>query len=260
MAQLLNGTNDGVVTSVIQTIGDGYVFGGYSNFDPGVTSDFWLFKTDSLGNLQWDRTFYESNNYDMAQSVIATSDGGYALFGTSTPDAGGEGSFWLVKTDSEGQMEWNQLYGGPDKNLGYSIVETNDGGFVMGGGIWLRTGGGGFNAALIKTDSSGMVLWNQTYEDGVTRCVVQTSDRGYALAGSFGLIKTDDSGNLQWNQSLGVDAYSLVQTNDGGYAVVGGDVKNTWLFEIIDQNADGTPLATSTATLSSSPTNNPATP
>ena len=234
----LNRTGGGYATSVIQTNDGGYVLGGYTNYGPGATSDFWLLKTDASGSLQWSKAFDKLTNNDKAKSVIETSDGGFALFGTTTPNDGGEGRFWLVKINSEGKLEWDKTYGGSDKNEGFSVVQVTDGGFVMGGEIWLRSDRAGFRAALVKTDASGVMLWNQTYMKGLTRAMVQTSDGGYALVGSFGLIKTDESGNLQWNQPLEMTAdsvaCSVVQTTDGGYAVAGGDSDTAWLFKVVD--------------------------
>ena len=139
---------------------------------------------------EWNKT-YGGANSEVARSVIQTSDGGYLLAGQTQSFGAGGTDFWLVKTDSMGNMEWNKTYGGTKNDIAFSVVETSDGGYVLTG----RTNSFGLGIAdfwLIKVDSSGDHQWNKTYGGtGVdaARCVVQTSDGGYILAGfteSFG--------------------------------------------------------------------------
>lgn len=202
--------------SIVQTSDGGYAVAGYTNFAPSVGGPFWLVKTDSAGNVQWNKT-YGGNG---ANSIIETSDGGYAMagyIGSDMPD------FWLVKTDSTGKEEWSKNYGGSGKDIAFSVVQANDGGYALAG--WTYSfGGGGMNIWLVKTDSNGNAQWNKTYGGGSAWSMVKTSDGGYALAGTK-LVETDAEGNMQWNQThseSGQDQiYSLVQTTDGGFALAG---------------------------------------
>jgi len=173
----------------------------------------------------WVRT-YGGANLESAESLIQTSDGGYAIGGKT-----GSGAL-LLKTDSYGNMEWNQTYGGGGA---LSLVETSDGGYALAGGT-----------RLIKTDAYGNMEWYRTYGEGEVRSLVETSDGGYALAGSttmnvwgyysdFWLVKTDAHGNMEWNRTYGRmneewirlsgDVYdrarSVVEMSDGGYALAG---------------------------------------
>jgi hypothetical protein len=183
---------------------------------------------------------YGGTDKDYPQSVVETSDGGYAITGY-TASYGVGGDFWLVKTDSSGTALWNQTYGGIGSEVGHSVVQTSDGGYAIAG----RTNsyGVGNDFWLVKADSSGAAEWNQTYggpnyEEG--HSVVQTSDGGYAIAGrtnSYGagdydiwLVKTDDSGTVEWTQAYGgtgTDYWGIVvETSDGGFAIAG----TTWSF------------------------------
>jgi hypothetical protein len=224
--------------SLIATSDGGYTMVGYTQYSVGVNYDFWLVKTDALGNIQWNQT-YGGEGGDSPDSLIATSDGGYAIIGTTDSFGAGNTDFWLVKTDANGNIEWNQTYGGPTVEIAGALVATSDGGYALAGGWNCSAGGADF--WLIKTDEFGNVEWNQTYGgadyDGAG-ALVATSDGGYALAGyteSFGagnrdfwLIKTDANGNMEWNKTYGgadVDgANSLVATSDGGYALAGGTI------------------------------------
>jgi len=168
--------------------------------------------------------------------------------------------FWIVKTDANGNMEWNQTYRGETNELPCSLIQTSDGGYGLVGSTFYssfltRTVHHYYDVWFVKTDASGNMQWNRTYDGGANEdafCVIQTFDDGYAIAGytsSFGaggedfwLIKTDDYGNMEWNQTYGgaeADvALSLVQTSDGGYALAGetssfgaGD-KDFWLVKV----------------------------
>jgi hypothetical protein len=133
-------------------------------------------------------------------------------------------------------VKFAKTYGGTDSDFARSVQQTSDGGYILAGET--RSFGTGGDILLIKTDANGNIIWAKTYGgtngDGTTS-VQQTSDGGYILAGgtrSFGaggsdifLIKTDANGNIQWAKTYGGTrydwAYSVQQTSDGGYIVVG---------------------------------------
>jgi hypothetical protein len=189
------------------------------------------------GYISGFKETYGGTSYDYGRSVIETSDGGYATTGYTVTFGAGWEDAWLIKTDESGNMEWNRTYGGTDSDVGYSVIETSDGGYAIAGYTW-SYGAGGADAWLIKTDATGNIEWNQTYggADGdAGYSIVETSDGGYAIAGitySFGagaadfwLVKTDESGNMEWSQTYGGtstdSAWSLVETSDEGYAIAG---------------------------------------
>jgi len=234
--QTYGGTNDERAYSVIQTSDGGFALIGFTYYIDLENEDFYLIKTDEQGNLQWEQT-YGGAGAEGGSSLVQTSDGGYALAGSTTSFGAGNIDFWLVKTDSDGNVMWNQTYGGTETDSAESMVQTGDGGFALTG----RTnsfGAGLWDFWLVKTDSNGNMMWNQTYggtEWDLPNSLVQTRDGGYALAGyteSFGagsndywLVKTDADGNVMWNQTYGGtefdEATSLVQTSDGGYVLAG---------------------------------------
>jgi len=186
-----------------------------------ASSEMW---SQTYGGEYGDITY----SFDIAYSLVETSDGGFALAGYTSSFGAGDYDCWLVKTDAYGNMEWNKTYGGESSDAAYSLVETSDGGFAMAGQLanefW-----------LVKIDASGNMIWNQTYGEGSASSLVETSDGGYALAGEtyifgaglfdFWLVKTDAYGNMEWNQTYGGEygdiAHSLVETSDGGYALAG---------------------------------------
>ena len=216
--------------SVIETSEGGYALAGTTG------NNCWLVKTDAAGNVEWNQT-YGGGGF---RSLVATFDNGYALAGTTNPFGLDAGDVWLVKTDSLGNIEWNKTY----VESGYievrSLIEASDGGYAIAGTTAYSFGGdaGGYNFGLIKTDSLGNMEWNQTY--GGTGAdygyfLVETSDGGYAIAGTRDcsfiliprgtswLVKTDSLGNMEWNRTYTEEhahwTCSLIATSDGGYAM-----------------------------------------
>jgi len=209
---------EGRVNCMIQTGDGGYALAGTTAVVVVSNADFWFSKTDALGNLQWEKT-YGGTGADTTESIIQTSDSGYALFGT-TDSGAGEGDFLLVKTDPSGDMEWSKTYGSQDKDEGHTVVQTSDGGYVLAGLMWNRSGG---DAGLVKTDSAGNMQWKRNYGEGTARSMALTSDGGYIIACS-NLVKIDSEYNIQWNQPYEHEygaAHCVIQTSDGGYALAG---------------------------------------
>jgi len=186
-SQTYGGTDGDVAHSVVETGEGGYALAGWTKSFGAGWYDCWLVKTDASGNEEWNQT-YGGTSYDLARSVIETSDGGYALAGVTESYGAGWRDFWLVKTDSAGNALWNQTYGGTGGDEAWSVVETADGGYALAGGTY-SFGAGFVDCWLVKTDASGNALWNQTYGGtgtDVAHSVVETGDGGYALAGVTG--------------------------------------------------------------------------
>jgi hypothetical protein len=190
--------------TVRQTTDGGYVIVG--NIGYADTLHMYLVKTDASGNKLWDRSLGGTERSG-GQCVQQTTDGGYILVGTTQLDNGELQAVLLIKTDSLGNSAWSQTFGGGVENVGYWVQQTTDGGYVITGEVD-SLGAGSAGVWLIKTDASGNRLWSRTpsgdeWDRG--RCVQQTADGGYVVAGDMGhgsgdlgnicLIKTDADGN-----------------------------------------------------------------
>jgi hypothetical protein len=233
--QTYGDTNNNFSNSVQQTSDGGYIITGTTFLVNGTIG--LLIKTDGNGIEQWSQTFGDTNvssGFYMGNSVQQTTDGGYIMTGWEN---GNQGDVFLVKTDLNGIEQWNQTFGGIENDYGESVQQTSDGGYIITGSTF-SFGNGDHDVYLIKTDSNGIELWNQTFggiDDDYGKSVQQTSDGGYIITGytflnspdvtDVYLIKTDGNGIEQWNQTFGgVDydlGYSVQQTSDGGYIITG---------------------------------------
>ena len=144
------GTSGDIANSLVQASDGGYAIVGYT-YSFGVRDqDAWLVKTDASGNMEWNRTYGREENSG-AFSLVAASDGGYAIIGYKRSS-----KCWLVKTDEFGNMQWNQTYGGEELDSAGSLVETSDGGYAMAG-FTTSLGNGEADFWLVKTDEYGNV-------------------------------------------------------------------------------------------------------
>ena len=186
--------------------------------------------------IEWSKTYGVPPNAT-ANSLVQTSDGGYALVGeNSSLFKGGAPQVFtalLIKTDSSGNQLWNKNYGPLALSGDADVIQTNDGGYALACNA--QTGVVGFGTFLIRTNSAGNQLWNYSSDPFFITCsVVQTSDGGLVWGGytspSYSpgpryiwLNKTDSLGNQIWGKTYGNQshAYSMVQTIDGGFALAG---------------------------------------
>jgi len=126
----------------------GYILAGVSN--SGISGDksqptygrgdFWIVKIDSNGNYLWDKD-YGGSGPDLLSSLCLTNDGGYILAGTIFSDSSyditqttrGGADYWILKLDSLGNKQWDRRFGGDQDDYIFSVSQTKDGGYILGG-------------------------------------------------------------------------------------------------------------------------------
>ena len=235
------GPEEDVACSLVSTSDGGYALAGIWGYDTDLWFEYGIFnggdaclvKTDALGNMEWIRVYVGPGD-DWASSVVQTPDGEYAIAGTfnftgAIGTAGG-GDFWLIKADAVGNMQWSRTYGGEGEDLAFSMVAASDGGYALAG-TWYYSGPFGYGSAdywLVKTDSLGNMQWNHTYGssesyggggvykgDDVARCLVEMSDEGYAIAGTWNYLFFSGDTQAGWETFIAGD-FCVVKTDELG--------------------------------------------
>ncbi len=255
-----------------QTRDGGYVLCGFSRsgisgdkseavHGGNLDSDYWIIKTDSLGNKQWDKDF-GGTSYEEARSMQQTRDGGYIIAGYSASDISGDKSeatkggydYWIIKTDSLGNMQWDKDLGGSEEDDAFSIQQTADGGFIVEGASSSSLSSdkteatqGAYDYWIVKMDSLGHAQWDR--DNGGTGNDIfwsldVTFDGGYILGGAsesgasgnktavsrggrdYWIVKIDSSGTKEWDRGFGGwqdewEVGNITQTADSGYLIAG---------------------------------------
>ncbi|MBA2613673.1 MAG: T9SS type A sorting domain-containing protein [Bacteroidetes bacterium] len=250
---------------IIQTNDGGYIISGYAtsnNVD--VTNnhglgDYWTVKTNSLGVIQWQKT-YGGSSLDYGGKILQTTDGGYIICGTSKSNDGdvsgnhGLEDYWIVKTSNLGVIQWQKSYGGSGNDYGQDIKQTSDGGYIVCGKSNSTNGDindnhGNNDYWVVKIDNLGTIQWKKSYGGSLfdnANSVIQTTDGGYLIAGQSNsidgdktftngsydnwLVKVNSAGTIVWTKDFGGSAYedckALIPTLDGSYAVCGESISN----------------------------------
>ena len=246
--------------SIRPTTDGGYIVAGETASNDGdVTGnhggiDFWVVKLSSLGNIEWQKTF-GGNLTDIARSVQQTSDGGYIIAGeTSSTNGdviGNHGSFdyWVIKTDSSGNIQWQKTLGGTADDRAYEIQQTTDNGYVIAGYTSSNNGDVSGNHGttdywIVKLGSTGDLQWQKALGGTAAdraHAIRQSADGGYFVAGTtfstngditvnyglsdYWIVKLTATGDIQWQKSFGnslrENAHGIDATADGGCIVTG---------------------------------------
>jgi hypothetical protein len=249
------------VHEIQQTTDGGYIFAGDAASNDGdVTGnhgnyDYWVVKIDQTGAIQWEKCFGGSGG-EAAWGIQQTLDGGFIAVGGTESNNGdvtfnhGGLDLWVVKTDPSGVIQWQKSYGGSGDDVAWGgSQQTTDGGYIISGSTTSIDGDitdnhGGNDYWVVKTDQSGVILWQKTYGgsgEDMAYDIQQTNNEGYIICGSsksndgdvtgnhgmhdYWVVKTDPFGTIQWQRSCGGSdddvAYSIRQTINGSYMVVG---------------------------------------
>lgn len=166
--------------SVQQTTDGGYIVAGNSADSGGIQSYIYLIKTDANGDTLWTKTIGGAG-ISRGYSVEQTVDGGYIITGSTESFGAGDADMFLLKTDNSGNVLWLKTFGGAYFEEGFSVQQTSDGGYIIAGTTSIFPAGY-VDIYLVKTDTSGNILWSKTFggigEDR-SYSVQQTSDGGY---------------------------------------------------------------------------------
>ena len=183
--------------SVQETSDGGFIICGYSSVHLLYLSKVYLIRTNLDGDTLWTKIYSKDTSYfNYGYSVKQTNDGGFIIAGSTNPYYDSSTYVYLLKTDENGDTIWTKTYGGDTTDIGRSVQQTSDGGFIICG-TTLSFGSGKEDIYLIRTDLNGDTLWTKTcggIEPDEGWSVQQTSDDGFIVAGytkSFGAGNSD---------------------------------------------------------------------
>lgn len=131
------------IYDIIQTSDGGYIAVGNGNSSGGDLPsgyidaiDALIIKMDASGAVQWSK-YWGAQEYDHANSVIQTIDGGFVITGQTESSFGGsnQGGYdgFVIKLDATGTLQWKKLYGGSNDDQIFSIRQNPDGTFIFAG-------------------------------------------------------------------------------------------------------------------------------
>ena len=259
----LGGNGEEIATSARQTTDGGYIVVGYSrSIDGDVTgnhgdSDYWAVKLDNVGNIQWQKSLGGSKA-DFASSVLQTSDGGYIIAGYSSSNdgdvtglhgnSGDYPDYWIVKLNSNGNIQWQKSLGGIFGEFANSIQQTTDGGYIIAGESWSIDGDvGGHHGStsssdywIVKLNNTGNILWEKSlggFSNDIANFIQQTTDGGYIVAGESVSNEGDVSGhhgstafNDMWIVKLSADGLATNEVQSTKINIYPNPVKETLNF------------------------------
>jgi hypothetical protein len=271
----IGGSGDDIARSIDQTNDGGFIVAGYSVSNDGDVSgnhgsgDYWVVKLTSIGTIEWQKTLGGSVE-DAASSIQQTTDGGFIVAGVSRSNDGdvsgnhGEFDCWVVKLTSIGTIVWQKSLGGSGEDGNHSIQQTTDGGFIVAGNSFSNDGDVSGNHGerdywVVKLSSMGTTEWHKTLGgtgSDNAYSIEQTNDEGYIVAGvsssddgdvsgnqgsnDYWVVKLTSIGTIEWQKTFGGtgsdNAYSIEQTNDGGFIVAG--LSNSNDGDVSDNHGD----------------------
>ena len=255
-SKALGGSASESLPAVQQTGAGGFILGGESSSDDGDVQgnhgnqDFWALLLNSGGMIQWSRLFGGSDA-DLANAVITTTDGGFLLCGYTESSDGdvvlnhGVVDYWVVKTDTNGNLQWSKTLGGSLGDYGFGLIQAPDGSYFADGYALSFDGDvsgnhGVLDGWLVHLDTSGALVWSHAFggsADDEFFCLSRTSDGGMIasggaksadgdLPGNKGdwdawMVRFDGTGAMLWTKNYGGSggdiAYYVTETSDGGF-------------------------------------------
>jgi len=234
-AQTIGGEGCDVAYDIVEASDGGYVIAGATSSKGNGSWDVYLVKVDTLGAVVWDTT-YGGADEDQAFAIAPTADGGYIVTGYTNSFSVDWGDIYLIKTDADGNRQWEYTYGTDHNQIGNDVAQSADGGYIITG--WTSTSETSKAAVyMIKTEDDGDTVWTCTIDgtESDEGNAVLALAGGYLVAGATAsvhlrnddlyLLRFDADGDTLW--SLAVDAQGnnwaegAALAPDGGFVMVG---------------------------------------
>ncbi len=266
----IGGSNNDSAQAIVSTSDGGYAILGYTQSTDGdVTSktndsfDYWLLKYSAKNVLEWKKS-YGGTADDRGFDLAHTKDGGFILIGRTNSINGdisnnaGFEDYWALKVNALGDIIWQKTFGFEGSDVGFSVIETNDGGYLFLGVLDVTASGGQGDSArsvtakkhaggdywVVKVNIDGETSWTKYFGGSLTdtaEAIIQTKDNGYLIVGwsdstdfdiknnkgtyDFWIVKINSVGILEWEKNYGGteidEAFAIAASNDGNYLIAG---------------------------------------
>jgi len=240
-----------------QTADRGYVVAGVTSSANGIGSNVYLLRTDSMGTLQWSRSFGTTLGTDVVKKLVILEDGGYALVGHTNSGQAAGYDVLVIRTDQDGIEIWQQTYGGMDWDFGNDIIVLPNGNLGIAG-ITFSYGSGFGDGYFIEIapDGSEVASFTNGTEQDERFSSVTVKDGHLFFCGSVMsepsndrnalIVKTTFDGTEVWRRVFGGEGNDhfnhIIATTDGHLLAVGGTqstIPGTWDYYYVRVNDDG---------------------
>lgn len=230
------GEKDDNAQSIVETSDGGLLILGESySYATGISKDLFVIRLDKKGEVAWAKNF-GGMDMDGGRCAIEDSDGNYVLVGWTRSFGAGNSDFYIIKLSPNGEMIWSKTWGGKNFDEANSIIEDENGNYLIAG-YTLSFGSGGKDVALVKLDKNGNLIWYKTYggtKDDSASSIIKTSDGNYLLVGStfsYGskgdvyVVKVNPNGDVIWEKCFGGEeadeGNAVVEVSDKGFVIAG---------------------------------------
>lgn len=237
--------------SIQPTADEGWIIAGRNGaFYRDEGHDAHMTRIDAEGNHEWTIEYGGDEN-DEAYQAFQLSDGGYVMAGYTRSFGAQDYNAYIIRTDSQGDTIWARALTDTVRTHANSILQTDDGGFIITGWIKLDT----YYVMTARLDAEGNHLWTKSYGDWwcMGESIKPTSDGGFIISGAIScndngrqiyLVKIDETGTLLWSTVIrgsGLDtyAYDVVEAPDGGFVAVGKSILNYMDTQVCLTKVDG---------------------
>lgn len=250
-SKAIGGTSNENLLRSIENANGSFTFSGYTASTGSGGGDMLLLSMDADGDTLWTKT-YGGSVYDGGICVNHTSDNGYIFSGRVYSYGTGFRDVCLLKTDSVGNVQWFNTYGGIYTEEGMFVLQTLDGGYIVTGATETFTATGIFDVYTVKTDAVGNMQWSKTYSGDMIDAsyfILEYPDSSLTILGftdSYNfqsprftselpphvlgadssnvlMFRIDNDGNVIWARAFGGgyldEAYSVIPSDSGGYVL-----------------------------------------
>ncbi|MEL6848726.1 MAG: caspase family protein [Bacteroidota bacterium] len=249
--KIFGGPGSDWANDIIETRDGNYVIAGYTQANPKGKHDAWVCQLNRYGELMWEQT-YGGEETDEARSVVQTWDGGFAVAGFTESQSKGKGDIWVLRLNAVGTQMWAKNYGGKGIEKAYDILETRDGGFLLGGFQYYSETAEA-DLLLVRLDRHGKGLWRKVLRgpgNAVIESLTATPSGQFMVAGwahtpqsglDGKLLLVNATGRVMWEKTYGGKGknafYDIAKANSGGYVLTGQTAQsrksaNLWVVKV----------------------------